>query len=306
MGGLNHAKKHGAKDLTGYRIDPERPIIVSDPAHRLHDPSSPTVAPEWMIASVDKDGVLVPGRMVTDGNDLLIADGRTRLLAAREANKRRAARGEPMILFPYVLDDGSDEQQAERVDKINHHRRMHSPIELAEKIAKWKARGYSNEQIVELLPDVPLSAVDRYHAVNRVDPKVRTAIANGEIPWSVAFDLQNLSREEQVTRIAEIPKDATVREAKARVKAAPGEQVKLLKPMTPGKISALRERLVANDLTEMAALVAFIQGEEGALEGYPELASVAVEPVEPEPERDPEAPYGRKKDGTPKAKPGKK
>lgn len=304
MGGLNHAKKHGAKDLTGYRIDPERLIIVSDPLHRLHDPSSPTVAPASLVASIDAHGVLVPGRVVTDGDRLLVEDGRTRVLAAREVNKLRASRGEPPILFPYVLDDGSDTEQAERVDEINHQRRDHSPVETAAKVSRWRSRGYTDDKIAGLL-NIPARAVDTYHAINRVAPQVRAAIADGAIPWSVAADFADLSRDEQIAKLAEVPKGATVKEAKARVR---GIEVKVVHPLSAAKLATLQERLLSHELRAFAALVAFCAGDSTALDKIPNLAAVAIEPARTSAkvERTGPAPYGVKADGTPKGKPGRR
>lgn len=76
---------------------------ADDPTHPLHDPRIYIDLLEPFVRNIDAHGVTVPIVIVKLDDLAMVVDGRQRVRAARVVNRRREARGEPLIKVPCVI-----------------------------------------------------------------------------------------------------------------------------------------------------------------------------------------------------------
>lgn len=281
MGGLNHAetfKRLGVSKTGRYQAPPSA-FTIKGPGHYLHDPHSPTEAPEWMIDSIDKHGLIVDLVVKREGNELVVDDGRTRVLAGLEVEKRRAARKppEPPPLFGYKLLDGTEDDAARAMDIANTQRRIVGMATKAEMIAGFKARGFPPAEIAgrvaELVKDLEKIAV-----VNDCCAKVRELMESGRLDWRRAPEFAAMSPADQVAKARELVASGATHGAKAKA-ALRGEKPKRTegpRPMTPRALVAMRSA-VNGERAPVADLLALVAGDPAPLlHSAPNLAEVLI------------------------------
>jgi ParB family chromosome partitioning protein len=136
--------------------NPNDLTLVTDPMHPLFDPSVHSKPPEEMIMSIMEHGVLVPIVIRRNGTDktgraiIEVVDGRTRVLAAREACKRQAKAGVPerdRVVVGAVLKKTLRDAAAETAMVIcNEHRRTEDVLTRADKLRRYLAHGHTEAQ----------------------------------------------------------------------------------------------------------------------------------------------------------------
>ena len=272
MGGANHAetfKRLGVSKTGRYQAPPSA-FTIKGPGHYLHDPHSPSEAPEWMIDSIDKHGLIVDLVVKREGNELVVDDGRTRVLAGLEVEKRRAARKppEPPPLFGYKLLDGTEEDAARAMDIANTQRRVVGMATKAEMIADFKARGFPPSDIASRVAE-SVKDLEKIAVVNDCCAKVRELMEAGRLDWRLAPEFAAMAPAAQVEKAREMVAAGVTSGAKA-------------KALVTGKPSASRgakvrarkvvERLYgANDEKALnkhgAALLRWVMGVDDALDG---------------------------------------
>jgi len=136
--------------------NPNDLTLVTDPTHPLFDPSVHAKPPEEMVLSILEHGVLVPIVIRRNGTNkdgraiVEVVDGRTRVLAAREAWKRQSQSGIPKegrVVVGAVLKKTLRDAAAETAMVIcNEHRRIEDVLTRAEKLRRYLAHGHTESQ----------------------------------------------------------------------------------------------------------------------------------------------------------------
>jgi ParB family transcriptional regulator, chromosome partitioning protein len=182
--------------LNAFAVDPESLVLVEDPAHLLFDERVGDGLDEAFIRNIKTHGVLEPVlvRKNAEGQPEVI-DGRQRVKAAREANKRLAAEGEPPLLVPIIASRGSDQQLSDAVIATNEARRNDSAIVRAKKIQRFIGSGRTEDQASEVFC-CPLSAIKQSLKLLEARPDLRAAVESGKLSVSAAVRADRLPDDE--------------------------------------------------------------------------------------------------------------
>ena len=200
-----------------YTIEPERIVLVGIDtkdgnehvlAADLVNYEPPT---ESFIRNVKTFGVFTPilARKVkgtgAGGEDTTVVEaitGRTRVLAAREANRRLEAEGAPLLKIPVVFKIAEERVLAGMIVSENEMRRTTTPLEKARALQRAYARGISREEAAELFNKVPAS-IERWERLLGLHPDIIAKVENGDINATAALAVADLPPDQQVSALEE-------------------------------------------------------------------------------------------------------
>ena len=143
-------EKMGVKSVQDLLMfDPEDVVIVDDPNHPLYDHERVALPfDENMVLSMSAVGVRTPVKVrqngeTADGKAIIeVVDGRQRVKACREANRRLLASGGTPLRLPAVMERGDDLAHFVTMVVSNTQRRAPAPVGTAKRISDYMARGY--------------------------------------------------------------------------------------------------------------------------------------------------------------------
>lgn len=164
---------------------------------------------ERFVLNVMALGVLEPVlvRRRTDGR-LEVVEGRRRVRAAREANRRLAARGEDPIRVPVVLRSGSEAELFSIAYAGNEFSRANTPLTRA-----WLAREYMNRGRSDVDAAarfcVDVATIRNWVALLETAPEVQAAVAAGTIGSTVALEIGRLPFAEQAAALVALLTEAS-------------------------------------------------------------------------------------------------
>lgn len=201
-------------------FDPDDLVLVEDDTDPRYDPRVRLPVDEGLVANIlyRGQGVLEPAIVAKDGDQAVVLDGRQRVKAAREANRRLVEQGVDPLRVPCVLRRGDDSDMFAVMVSANEHRATESPIEKARKVARYIHLGHTEEEAATLW-GVSRMTIRNWLATLDLAPKVQKAIEAGRISPSAALPLGKLPREEQAARLDEMTagdRKPTVRESRER------------------------------------------------------------------------------------------
>jgi ParB family chromosome partitioning protein len=260
-------KVHSKQALAGSRVnvflmDPQDLVLVglddSNQDAALFDPRVLTPPDESLVLNIMVYGVIKPVVVRKNGDGAPeVVDGRQRVKAAREANKRLVAEGKEPVKVR-VMPMRADDSNAFGVMLAGNIHLDDTALGKAQKAAKFMAMGRTEEEVA-IAHGVSVSTVRNWLKLLDLAPEVQTAIADNKISPSAALGLGHLDRADQAEALDEAlgamatpvagaqpaeESDATrptVADVKkiARRKRAPKKQQKApLKPIIRGLIDA--------------------------------------------------------------------
>lgn len=199
--------------------------------HPLFDERVLEPLDEAMIANIDALGVQETILVRKDGDVPQVVDGRRRVLHAREANRRRAERGQPPIAVPALNFRGSDLDTMSVAIATNEIRTDDSPLAKARKAQRLLRHG-ETETRAALMFGVEVPTLRSWLRLLDCDDTVLAAVEAGNLTSSAALPLAQLPRADQREELASAmaggrkptAKETTAR-AKARRRKAPPRQV---------------------------------------------------------------------------------
>lgn len=199
--GRTMAGKHPieAKRRNLYMLEPEQIIIIGfdtddGPEHPLYDER----VTEWMtgkqvkgdedlVVSVIQLGVLQNVNVCRDQGRILACDGRRRILATREANKRLKAMGQPTLLVPALDKVGDANALFELGITANTTARTDNPMVSAKKAARHLNRGYSEKHVADLF-HVTEQTIKKWVELLSAPTEVQQAIEEGRVSANQVLD----------------------------------------------------------------------------------------------------------------------
>lgn len=187
--------------LNAFGMDPNDLIVIGldsedGPEHPLYDERVKLPLEESMVLNIMVHGVLEPVLVRKNGDEAEVVAGRRRVLHAREANKRLKKEGSEEIRVPVMVRKGDDASLMGVAISENEIRRDDNPSTKAAKLMRYIATGRT-EQEAAVAFGVSLQTIKNWSRMADLDPKVLKAVDSGKIPASAAWNLSNLSREEQ-------------------------------------------------------------------------------------------------------------
>lgn len=246
--------------------------------HPLWDERNDYPVSESLVLNIMVYGVTHAVTVRKEGGDPIVVDGRQRVRAAREANKRLLAEGKEAMTIPVLPKRGSDETMFGVMISANENRQDDSILVKADKAGRLRDMGKSVKEVA-IAFGVTEQAVHTWLSLLDVCGEVRKAVEKGTISASVAAKLAPLGREDQVKEMKEMVESgtATTAQASARVRtkrtgketnAAPGkrtikklvEYVRTLEeePLSEDFIRALRWAVGDLATTSIGGLTALI------------------------------------------------
>ncbi len=281
--------------------------MVTDPKHCLFQTRALLPPDPAIVDSMVRYGWIGGAIEVrTDGDRRLVSKGRQRRNAAIEANKIRARRKLAPVMVLYTIAPKGDDKYFYETGIVENTATVKmGPASKGLEIPELRRRGYDEEGICRIL-SVTVEMLPIYEAVNDLDPSLFPFVESGELAISLVPKFARMSREAQVAKWAEMQSDGATKGGKA--KRALGGEVKV-RPLPPGKVARIRDALMERQTgRELAQLLDVING--GPIAACePWLAEIIREALSKPvaaPVEQPATVRGVKKDGTPKAKPGRK
>lgn len=218
------------KGPTTWLVVPEEVVVAgvdypADPADPFYDERVHLPLDEGMIEDIDQNGVKQPVTVVKDGELPKVDDGRRRVLHARAANVRRAARGEPPLRIKIFLEKGDAKQIFLTARRSNAYRVDDGVLQRARNAERAITRfGATVEEVAKAENTTPKSVKD-WLAVLELGTDARTAIEAGQISPAAALKLlRDIPRKDQgkvlAEEVARTGGRVTVRDAEAGAKNA--------------------------------------------------------------------------------------
>jgi ParB family chromosome partitioning protein len=191
-----------------YQFDPNEPVIVGldtkdGPEHELWDERIRLPLEESMVLNIMAVGVkeTVILRLNKGASRYEVVDGRGRIRHAREANKRLKKLGEELVYVPALLEQGDETHMAGLAISLNEIRRDDDTLTKAEKCMRLLQRNGGDHKAAAIVFGVSVAAIKNWAKVAELTPKVKRAVANGEISASAAAELHGLEKEAQIAKL---------------------------------------------------------------------------------------------------------
>ncbi|WP_175785500.1 ParB/RepB/Spo0J family partition protein [Burkholderia ambifaria] len=183
-------------------FDPEALTLIVDPAHLLFDRRALLPYDEAMVRNIRHRGVLETILVHKDPEtgEVIVVDGRRRVIAAREANRRLRDEGLPPVMVPALPKRGKKAELAGMMVATNEHREHDSPINRAEKMQRLRDLGYDDEQIAAEFRVEPPTVAASLRLLD-CTAAVRDALEADQITVSHALKLAKLSPDQQREKV---------------------------------------------------------------------------------------------------------
>lgn len=201
--------KHGAGQRGDmFRFDPEELIIPGEKEEKdaglLEDKEgNATPVNDGLVKNIMLLGVIEPIEFCRKEGRVFVVNGRQRVKAAREANKRLKKAGKEPITVPGVPKVGTQEALFGIMVSANEFRRDILPMERAKKAALLLNQGKSEEEVA-IYFGVDPQTVKNWSKILECCPKVQKAVEVGQIKATAAAQLSGLEKKDQEEKLEKL------------------------------------------------------------------------------------------------------
>lgn len=208
-----------ASRLNAFSFEPEKLVLVSDSTHPLYDPRMELPLDEGLVKNIMCYGVIEPIVIAKISEKPVVIDGRQRVRAAVEANKRLKKSGSEIMRVPCVVYRGTEADLYGVSVSANEARQDDLPLAKAKKAAKLMNMGKSEEEVAIAFGVTP-QAVTQWLKLLECSGPVQKAVERGQLSASAASKLSRLDGQEQTKALDEL-----LTEAKATGKRPTAQKV---------------------------------------------------------------------------------
>jgi ParB family chromosome partitioning protein len=235
-------------------FDPEVLILVTDEKSPLYDDRINLPVDEALVLNIMfapdgvPQGVLEPvntWRNPENGN-VEVIDGRQRVKAAREANKRLKKKGMEPIRVPAMIQRANPHRAMGMLISSNEHRQNDTPLGRAKKMQRYLDLGRDESEIATLF-GISAASVKNHLSLLDAPAAVRNAVEGGKITASDGYKLAKLEPNEAKDKVAELIEQAPRAPGKKRSKNA-GKAREIVNGKGGGGASKKAENAVATDI----------------------------------------------------------
>ncbi len=197
--------------------------------HYLYDERIKLPADEGMVLNILEYGVLEPIMVTKDGDQVLVVDGRQRVLHAREAVARQKKTGveeEKHVRVPVMFKRGEESTLFGMSRSANALRRNDSIISNATNAQRMLDMGAEIGTVATTFGVKVSTLQNSWLPLLGLSPKVRAAVAKGEVSPQAALGLTSLPKAEQDEHLDKLREEGVRPTATAvgnRVRAAKGK-----------------------------------------------------------------------------------
>jgi len=238
-----------------YMFDPDDLVLVNDEKSPLYDERVNLPIDENLVLNIMfapdgvPQGVLEPinGTRNSETGKVEVIDGRQRVKAAREANKRLKKAGMEPVWVPCMLKRTNAHGAMGMLISSNEHRQNDTPLGKAQKAQRYLALGRDESEVATLL-GISTASVKNLLSLLDAPAAVRNAVESGKISTSDGYKLARLDPGEARTKVAELMEHAPRTPGKKRSGNAKKAREIVSGNKEPGKISKKAEDAVATDI----------------------------------------------------------
>jgi ParB family chromosome partitioning protein len=191
-----------------YNYNPTDLVLVDNEDHELYDPRINLPLDEGLVRNIMVNGVIEPVVVNKAPDGVLVVDGRQRVRAAREANKRLEKEGKEPLRVPCVLRRGTEADLFGVSISANENRQDDTPLGRAEKANRLLNMGRSEDEVAVAF-GVSTQCVGNWIKILSTCAPVRKAVESGKIAAQAAIEMAGLPVEEQKTLLEEAVKAGT-------------------------------------------------------------------------------------------------
>jgi ParB family transcriptional regulator, chromosome partitioning protein len=237
----------GRQDL--FKMMPDQLVVVTDRSHPLFDERVQLPLNESLVLSIMEMGILQPIVVRKNGELFEVVDGRQRVRAAMEANRRLSDSGSDKQIQVPVTSRRDDDRQAARVMVVaNEVRQSDTPVVRARKAQRLLNMGMVLPEVAASF-DLSITSLTDLLKLLETSTEVQNMVESGAVPVTAASAVASLPREEQGAAMEDIRSQGltvTRQSVKDKVKArqeakrtgAPEREVSLApKKKTLGQVS---------------------------------------------------------------------
>lgn len=190
-------------------FDPEDLVLVTDKKSPLYDERMELPINEALVLNIMHHGVLKPilVRKNTETGKLEVVDGRQRVRACREANKRLKKKGLEPHWIKAEVRRGDAPATMGIMMSANEFNQAPSAMERARKIQRYLELGRTPEECSVLL-GLGTATIKNLIGLLDATAAVRNAVDAGKVNASVGYKLAKLSADEQKKKLAQLVKAA--------------------------------------------------------------------------------------------------
>ena len=180
----------------GWNCPPESLTLEKNPASPFYSEDINEPLPEGFIDNIAARGVICSVCVVRDGERFVVTDGRKRLRALLEANKRRHAEGQPAHTIGYFIKRTRGDSDIIGLSAAANLHVDDSPMLRARKALRMQEAGAGLEQIANDF-GVTVQCVKNWLTLLDCAAPVQKAVDEGRVGESIARKLAGLDREKQ-------------------------------------------------------------------------------------------------------------
>ena len=217
-------EKHKAEEIKFVRLDTEadldKLILPNDEGDPRWEDRQNLNVPEELIVSMSEEelATTLDVTETSDGKHYVINDGRTRVRAIPEVNKRRKKKGLPPFVLTLAVRPAETEEDVKTIlmRSLRANIRMDSPpTTVARQIERYLIADISEEEICRSLPNMTGKKLQGYLALlsKSIPDKVRAQVDAGLITIAAAIALTQIPAG-QVEAMAQRMVDAALAGAK--------------------------------------------------------------------------------------------
>lgn len=209
---------HPVKRRDCLLIEPEHLVLEEDKDGPLFDPRARLAPDEALVqlmmspVGTELSAILV----VKEGGRAKVVAGRRRVVAAREANRRRAEDGKPALEMTCLVKTGEEQVLLGMMIAENEHRLNDTPLNKARKLQTFLDLGGSMDDAIELF-GAPEKTLRALLALQQCSVKVRALVEKGALPLAQARKLAKLDPAKQ-------EEEADKRKREPKVKGKKGKK----------------------------------------------------------------------------------
>jgi len=190
--------------------NPDDLIIVTDEKHVLYDPRCKLGPAEDLVLNIMYMGMVIdPVTVTKEGDKVLVVNGRRRVMACREANKRLKEQGKEQIAIPTIVRRGEAADLFGVLVTTNEQRLDDTPLARAQKANRLLNMGRSEEQVAAVF-GVSAQSVRQWIKLLDLSVPVKKAVEAGQISASAAVQLIELPVAEQTATVKQLVAEGVV------------------------------------------------------------------------------------------------
>ena len=253
-GDMSNTKTNGAAAQREMPLfDPEQLTIVTDEKHPLWDERVKMKLDEHLVKSIMFYGVTQPIIVRRNGEDkkgrpiIEVVDGRQRVKACIEANKRLKAKGSVTHRIPATTRTGEDKELMGVMVTTNEIRKGDAMITQAKKAQRLLEAGQTEAEVA-LSFGVTTATIKNFLQLLQCAKPIQNAVSSGALSADIAKTLGKLPREEQLSAFADLEKQGKKgmkgKKAKKRLEKSTGGKVKSDHTMSKKDLKNLYDDLV--------------------------------------------------------------